>query len=92
MSAERVRSLNEFARHRHPGLVGVEILSCEPELVTGRLDVTAPLVAGTGFLGAGGGEGEPAIPGSSPFRPPGAPERRLLAACAGFLVGAGLPG
>jgi uncharacterized protein (TIGR00369 family) len=52
MSSERVRSLNEFARERHPGLVGVEVLSCEPDLVTGRLEVTPRLVAGTGFLWA----------------------------------------
>lgn len=52
MSAERVAWLNDFARERHPGLVGVEVLTCEPELVTGRLPVTAPLVAGTGFLWA----------------------------------------
>jgi len=32
--------------------VGVEVLTCEPELVTGRLPVTKPLVAGTGFLWA----------------------------------------
>jgi 1,4-dihydroxy-2-naphthoyl-CoA hydrolase len=49
---ERVAWLNAFARERHPGLVGVEVLSCEPDLVTGRLEVTAPLVAGTGFLWA----------------------------------------
>jgi 1,4-dihydroxy-2-naphthoyl-CoA hydrolase len=52
MSAERVRHLNEFASDRHPGLVGVEILSVEPELVTGRVPVTQSLVAGTGFLWA----------------------------------------
>jgi uncharacterized protein (TIGR00369 family) len=52
VSADRVAELNDFARSRHPGLVGVEILSCEPELVTGRLPVTEPLVAGTGFLWA----------------------------------------
>ncbi|HSJ98067.1 MAG TPA: PaaI family thioesterase [Myxococcota bacterium] len=52
MSAERVQRLNDFARDRHPGLCGVEVLSCEPELVTGRLDVTRELVAGTGFLWA----------------------------------------
>lgn len=52
MSAERVAWLNDFAREKHPGLVGVELLRCEPELVTGRLPVTAPLVAGTGFLWA----------------------------------------
>jgi 1,4-dihydroxy-2-naphthoyl-CoA hydrolase len=48
----RVAFLNDFARDKHPGMCGVEVLSCEPERVTGRLDVTAPLVAGTGFLWA----------------------------------------
>ena len=52
MSDERARGLNDFAREKHPGLVGVEVLSCESELVTGRLDVTEPLVAGTGYLWA----------------------------------------
>jgi uncharacterized protein (TIGR00369 family) len=49
---QRVVRLNEFARTRHPGLVGVEVLRCEPDRVVGRLDVTAPLVAGTGYLWA----------------------------------------
>ncbi len=52
MATERVDSLNEFARNKHPGLVGVEVLTCEPDLVTGRLAVTQSLVAGTGFLWA----------------------------------------
>ena len=52
MTSERVESLNAFARERHPGLIGVEILSCDADRVTGRLDVTAALVAGTGFLWA----------------------------------------
>ncbi len=52
MSADRVRELNDFARKKHPGIVGVEILTCEPQLVTGRLDVTEELVAGTGYLWA----------------------------------------
>jgi 1,4-dihydroxy-2-naphthoyl-CoA hydrolase len=52
VSAERVAYLNEFASKKHPGLVGVEVLSCEPDLVTGRLPVTETLVAGTGFLWA----------------------------------------
>ena len=52
MSSERVRDINEFASDRHPGMVGVEILSIEPDLVTGRVPVTQPLVAGTGFLWA----------------------------------------
>lgn len=52
MSQERVERLNEFTKDKHPGLVGVELLTCEPEEVTGRLDVRADLVAGTGFLWA----------------------------------------
>ncbi len=52
MSDERVASLNEFARPKHPGIVGVEVLTCEADEVTGRLPVTAELVAGTGFLWA----------------------------------------
>jgi len=35
-----------------PGIVGVTILSAEAEEVVGRLDFTAELVAGTGFLWA----------------------------------------
>lgn len=52
MSADRVARLNEFARTKHPGMVGVEILTCTPELVTGRLLVTDAVVSGTGFLWA----------------------------------------
>jgi len=52
MSEENVKRLNEFARERHPGMIGVQILECEPDRVVGRLDVTPPLVAGTGFLWA----------------------------------------
>jgi uncharacterized protein (TIGR00369 family) len=51
-SQQRVARLNEFARPRHPGLVGVEVVECEPDRVVGRLQVTAPLVAGTGYLWA----------------------------------------
>lgn len=51
-SEERVAHLNEFARTRHPGLVGVEVLRCVEDEVIGRLPVTAALVAGTGFLWA----------------------------------------
>lgn len=47
-----VDELNAFARERHPGLVGVEVLEVEADRVTGRLDVTPPLVAGTGYLWA----------------------------------------
>jgi len=52
MADADVKRLNEFARTKHPGLVGGEILTCEPDLVTGRMSVTAPVVAGTGVLWA----------------------------------------
>jgi uncharacterized protein (TIGR00369 family) len=52
MDEDRVTRLNEFARERHPGMVGVEVLTCEPHEVTGRLDVRPELVAGTGYLWA----------------------------------------
>jgi uncharacterized protein (TIGR00369 family) len=52
MSDERVRQLNDFGRDRLPGLLGLEILSCTAERVTGRIVVTPPLIAGTGFLWA----------------------------------------
>jgi uncharacterized protein (TIGR00369 family) len=49
---ERARSLNDFGRDRLPGLLGLEILSCTADRVTGRIPITAPLIAGTGFLWA----------------------------------------
>lgn len=52
MSQECVARLNEFARHKHPGLVGIELEICEAELVTGKMTVTEPVIAGTGFLWA----------------------------------------
>jgi uncharacterized protein (TIGR00369 family) len=52
MPDDRVVSLNEFASRKHPGMVGIEILSCERDLVTGRMDVTDEVVAGTGYLWA----------------------------------------
>ncbi len=52
MSDERVAGLNEFARTKHPGMIGIEVLRCDADLVTGRLPVTEPVVAGTGFLWA----------------------------------------
>jgi len=78
MSEARVRSLNDFGRDRLPGLLGLEILSCSAERVTGRLAVTAPLIAGTGFLWApvvialadtlcAYGTGEALPPGASSF-------------------------
>ena len=50
--SENVASLNAFAAAKHPGLVGVEILTCSKEEVTGHFVVTEPVVAGTGFLWA----------------------------------------
>ncbi len=52
MAPSRVDTLNEFAGPKHPGMVGVEILNCEPQAVTGQLVVGTKLVAGTGFLWA----------------------------------------
>jgi uncharacterized protein (TIGR00369 family) len=52
MSENRVARLNEFGRTRLPGMLGLEILTCTPELTSGRIPVTAPLIAGTGFLWA----------------------------------------
>lgn len=52
MTRERVESLNEFGRSKLPGMMGLEILSVGPDAVTGRVPVTAPLIAGTGFLWA----------------------------------------
>ncbi len=49
---QRVARLNEFARLKHPGLVGVEILRCDHEEVSGRLTVKQEVIAGTGFLWA----------------------------------------
>jgi uncharacterized protein (TIGR00369 family) len=52
MSAENVARLNEFASKKHPGMVGIEILTCEADEVTGRMPVTEEVVAGTGYLWA----------------------------------------
>ena len=52
MADQTVRELNEFGASRLPGLLGLEILRCDPSLVTGRIPVTKPLIAGTGFLWA----------------------------------------
>ena len=51
-SAARVAQLNAFAREKHPGMVGIEILRCDREEVTGAFVVTDEVVAGTGFLWA----------------------------------------
>ena len=52
MPDDPVAQINAFARDRHPGLVGATVLTLEKDRVTGRLDVTRELVAGTGFLWA----------------------------------------
>ena len=52
MTSERVRRLNDFGRDRLPGLLGLEILSVAPDRVSGRIPITPPLIAGTGFLWA----------------------------------------
>jgi 1,4-dihydroxy-2-naphthoyl-CoA hydrolase len=52
LSVEYVQRMNQFIQGKHPGLVGVEVLSCSDDLVTGRLDVTEEVVAGTGMLWA----------------------------------------
>src|SRR5262245_10239088 len=52
MASRSVEELNRFGQDRLPGLIGMEILTCGPELATGRIPVTHPLIAGTGFLWA----------------------------------------
>ncbi len=52
MTTDRVRSLNEFARNKHPGLVGVELETCEADQVAGRMTVGAEVVAGNGMVWA----------------------------------------
>jgi len=50
MSNDRVREMNEFFATRVPGLLGVETIEIGPERVVGQMDVTGPLIAGTGYL------------------------------------------
>lgn len=52
MTTDIVRSLNAFARNKHPGLVGVEIETCEPDLVTGRMVIGEEVVAGNRMVWA----------------------------------------
>jgi len=52
VSDEQVSRLNEFARPKHPGMLGIEIVTCTPQEVTGRFTVREEFVAGTGFLWA----------------------------------------
>lgn len=50
MSENRVREMNEFFSTRVPGLLGVETTEIGPERVVGQMEVTEPLIAGTGYL------------------------------------------
>jgi uncharacterized protein (TIGR00369 family) len=50
MPDDRVAWLNEFFRTKVPGMFGFEITDVSPERAVGRLTVTEPLIAGTGFL------------------------------------------
>ena len=50
MSDDRAGFLNEFFGPRAPGLLGVVFDWCTPEEVVGHIDVSGPLIAGTGFL------------------------------------------
>ena len=52
MSDEVARELNDFGKARLPGMLGLEILSCSADRVTGRIPITDPLIAGTGFVWA----------------------------------------
>jgi uncharacterized protein (TIGR00369 family) len=52
MARRTAAELNDFGRDRLPGLLGLEILACGPDGASGRIPVTRPLIAGTGFLWA----------------------------------------
>jgi acyl-coenzyme A thioesterase PaaI-like protein len=52
MPDDLVARLNAFTANKHPGHVGVSLTHCEATRVEGRLTVTEPVVAGTGFLWA----------------------------------------
>jgi 1,4-dihydroxy-2-naphthoyl-CoA hydrolase len=49
-NAERVAGLNDFFGARVPGLLGVVLDECSRDGVVGHIDVSGPLIAGTGFL------------------------------------------
>lgn len=52
MADDQAQELNDFGRDRLPGMLGLEILSCTADRVTGRIPITPPLIAGTGFIWA----------------------------------------
>ena len=50
MSDDRADQINTFFRDRVPGLLGVEFVSLQPNLIVGTMEVTEALIAGTGYL------------------------------------------
>jgi hypothetical protein len=62
---DRARNMNEFFGPLVPGQLGCVFDTAMPDLVVGHIDVTANLIAGTGFLFADlGGD----IPEDATFR------------------------
>jgi len=52
MTDDYVERLNAFTANKHPGHVGVALTYCDADRVEGKLTVTEPVIAGTGFLWA----------------------------------------
>ena len=52
MADDQAQRLNDFGRDRLPGMLGLEILTCTADRVTGRIPITPPLIAGTGIIWA----------------------------------------
>ena len=50
MTDEQVQEMNEFFSQRVPGILGVETTEISPNQVVGKMDVSATLIAGTGYL------------------------------------------
>ena len=50
MTDDRVNEINEFFSTRVPGLLGVETVEITSDRVVGQMNVTGPLIAGTGYL------------------------------------------
>ena len=50
MTNDRVNEINEFFSTRVPGLLGIETVEITEDRVVGHMDVTPPLIAGTGYL------------------------------------------
>ena len=47
---DRLASLHEFFKDKVPGMFGLEVTKADETGCEGRLTVTEPLIAGTGFL------------------------------------------